>query len=33
MSDNHVMIRTVDTDVIVFLIGQFYSFCELNPKS
>ena len=32
-SDNHDMIRTVDNDVIVILIGQFYSFCELNPRA
>ena len=32
-SDNHVKIRTVHTDVIVILIGRFYSFCELNPRA
>ena len=31
--DNHVMIRIVDTDAIVFLIRQFYSFCELNQRA
>ena len=29
----HVMIPIVDTGVIVFLIGQFHSFCELNPRA
>ena len=27
------MICTVDTDVIVILIGQFYSYCKLNPRA
>ena len=27
------MIRTVDTDVIIILMRQFYSFCELNPSA
>ena len=29
--DSLQRIRTDDTDVIVILIGKFYSFCELNP--
>lgn len=27
------MVRTVDTDVVVILIGQFYSLCEHNPSA
>ena len=31
--NNQIMIRTVDTDVLIILIGQFHSLCEQNPNA
>ena len=31
--DNHIMICTVDTDVMIIVIGQFHSLCEQNPNA
>ena len=31
--NNQIMIRTVDTDVLIILIGQFHSSCEQNPNA
>ena len=31
--DNHVMVRTVDTDVVVILIRLFHGLCEQNPSA
>ncbi len=30
--NNTIMIRTVDTDVVVLLVGHFYSLCEQHPN-